>query len=139
MGTVCAVVVWKQLGFGVVVLLARMLSIDVSLYESAELDGASEYRKLVNITIPQARSIIEFYVVITLIEMLSWVFSYVFVMTSGGPGGSTYILEYLIYKKAFGGGNYNIAQAISVVILLIAAVIIAVQQLLMHKGDDENE
>ena len=137
MGTIIVVVIWKQLGFGVILFLARMQSIDVELYESAAIDGANALQKLIHVTIPQAKAIIEFYVITTLIEMLSWMFSYVYVMTAGGPGSSTYILEFLLYKKAFGGGNYNIAQAVGVVILLIAMVIIVVQQLLARKEDQD--
>lgn len=137
MGTIGVVVVWKQLGFGVILFLARMQSIDVELYEAASIAGANALQKLLYVTIPQAKAIIEFYVITTLIEMLSWMFSYVYVMTSGGPGSSTYILEFLLYKKAFGGGNYNIAQAVGVIILLIATVIIVVQQLLARKEDQD--
>ena len=93
MNTVAFVIMWKQLGYGVILFLARIQSIDNSLYESAALDGVTDTQKLIYITIPQAKEIIEFYIVITLIEMLSWVFNYVYVMTSGGPGSSTYILE----------------------------------------------
>ena len=114
MGAVAFVIFWKQVGFGVILFLARIQSIDSTLYEAAALDGASGLQQFIYVTIPQTVAIIEFYVVITLIEMLSWVFNYVYVMTAGGPASSTYVLEFLIYKKAFGGGNYNIAQAVSV-------------------------
>ena len=72
--SVAIVIMWKQIGFGVVLFLARMMSIDRALYESADVDGATWFQKFVHITIPQTKSIIEFYVIITLIEMLSWVF-----------------------------------------------------------------
>lgn len=137
MGTIAVVVIWKQLGFGVILFLARMQSIDVQLYEAAAIDGTNAFQRLIHITIPQAKAIIEFYIITTLIEMLSWMFSYVYVMTAGGPGSSTYILEYLLYKKAFGGGNYHIAQAVGVIVLLIAMAIIIVQQLLAREEDDE--
>lgn len=139
LGSVAFVIAWKQFGFGVILMLSRMMSIDVSLYEAAEMDGANWFQQLFHITIPQAKHIIEFYVIITLIEMLSWVFSYVFVMTAGGPGSSTYVLEFLIYKKSFGGGNYYIAQAIGVIVLLVATILIVIQQLMAGKGDQAVE
>lgn len=134
--TIALVIMWKQLGYGVILFLARIQSIDNSLYESAALDGASDFQQFLYITIPQTLAITEFYIVITIIEMLSWVFNYVYVMTSGGPGGSTYVLEFLIYKKAFGGGNYNIAQAVSVIVLLISIVVIIIRQIITRKGND---
>ena len=88
-----------------------------------------------HITIPQTKTIIEFYVIITLIEMLSWVFNFIYVMTAGGPGNKTLVLEYLIYKKSFGGGDFNIAMAISVILLILASILIAVHQVVMRKED----
>lgn len=134
--TVAVVIMWKQLGFGVVLFLARMMSIDRSLYESAEVDGATWFQKFRCITVPQTKSIIEFYVIITLIEMLSWVFNFIYVMTAGGPGNKTLVLEYLIYKKAFGGGDFNIAMAISVILLIIASILIIIHQLIMRREDE---
>lgn len=122
------VIIWKQFGFGVVLFLARLMSVDISLYEAAEVDGANWIQKFINITIPMTASIIEFYVIISLIDMLSWVFSFVFVMTGGGPANSTTTLEFLIYKKSFAGGNYNYALAVSVFVLIIAIILIIIQQ-----------
>ena len=79
--SVAIVIMWKQIGFGVVLFLARMMSIDKTLYESADVDGATWFQKFMHITVPQTKSIIEFYVIITLIEMLSWVFNFIYVMT----------------------------------------------------------
>ena len=133
--SVAIVIMWKQIGFGVVLFLARMMSIDKTLYESADVDGATWFQKFMHITVPQTKSIIEFYVIITLIEMLSWVFNFIYVMTAGGPGNKTLVLEYLIYKKAFGGGDFNIAMAISVVLLAIAAILIVIHQIVMRKEE----
>ena len=47
----------------------------------------------------------------------------------------TLVLEYLIYKKAFGGGDFNIAMAISVVLLAIAAILIVIHQIVMRKEE----
>jgi ABC-type sugar transport system permease subunit len=67
--------------------------------------------------------------------MLSWVFNFVYVMTSGGPGNKTTVLEYLIYKKSFGGGDFNIAMSISVMLLLLAGVLVVIHQSLLKKED----
>ena len=133
--SVALVIIWKQIGFGVVLFLARMMSIDYALYEAAEVDGATWIQKFIHVTIPQTKNIIEFYVIITLIEMLSWVFNFIYVMTAGGPGNKTLVLEYLIYKKAFGGGDFNIAMAISVILLMLASVLIVIHQLVIRKED----
>lgn len=58
--TVAFVIIWKQAGFGVILFLARMMSIDATLYEAADVDGASWFRKFFSITIPQTKSISNF-------------------------------------------------------------------------------
>jgi len=134
--SVGAVIIWKQLGFGVVLFLARLMSIDISLYEAAEVDGATWLQKFFQVTIPQAAAVIEFYVIISLIDMLSWVFSFIFVMTAGGPGNRTTVLEFLIYKKSFGGGDFNIAMAISAVVLVMATILIIIHQILLGRREE---
>lgn len=134
--SVAAVIMWKQLGFGVILFLSRMMSIEKSLYEASDVDGASRFQKFIYITVPQTKTIIEFYVIITLIEMLSWVFNFIYVMTGGGPGNKTLVLEYLIYKKSFGGGDFNIAMAISVILILLASVLVMIHQIIMRKNGE---
>jgi len=122
--TIMGVVIWKEFGFGVVLFLARLMSVDEELYEAARIEGAGWLQVLVRITIPQLATVIEFFVVIMIITMLSWVFNYVYVMTSGGPGTSTMVTEYYIYLMAF---RYNLqgpAAAASIVLLAVTVILI---------------
>lgn len=122
--SVMFVVIWKEFGFGVVLFLARLMSVEEELYEAASLEGASWTQVMFRITIPQLATVIEFYVVIMIITMLSWVFNYVYVMTSGGPGNSTMVSELYIYLEAFRYNLQGIAAAASVVLLAVTAVLI---------------
>jgi len=131
--SIWAVVVWQQLGFGVVLFLARLSSIDVTLYEAATLDRAGWWQIFRHITVPHLAPVIEFFVTISLINMLSWIFNYVYVMTGGGPVRSTYVLELLIYQTAFRDGLPNLAAALSVVVLAFAVVLLSVQSVLRHR------
>ena len=122
--TIMGVVVWKEFGFGVVLFLARLMSVDEELYEAARIEGAGWLQVLVRITIPQLATVIEFFVVIMIMTMLSWVFNYVYVMTSGGPGNSTMVTEYYVYLMGF---RYNLqgpAAAASIVLLAVTVVLI---------------
>ncbi len=121
------VVIWKELGFGVVLFLARMSSISEDLFDAAKLDGANWFRQLWNITIPQTATVIEFYVIVNIITMLSWVFSYILVMTKGGPGTSTWVLEYFIYQKAFPYSQMQIASAGAILLLVFASLFMFLQ------------
>jgi ABC-type sugar transport system permease subunit len=124
---IMAVVIWKELGFGIVLFLARMSSISEELYDAAKLDGAGWWQEMIYVTIPQMTTVIEFYIIINLITMLSWVFAYVLVMTKGGPGSKTWVLEYFIYQKAFPYSQMQIASAAAVLLLVFALLLMFLQ------------
>ena len=121
------VIIWKELGFGIILFLARMSSISEDLFDAAKLDGANWFRQMIHVTVPQMTSVIEFYVAVTFITMLSWVFAYVIVMTKGGPGNRSWVLEYFIYQKAFPYSQMEIASAAAVMLLLFAGVFMFLQ------------
>jgi len=114
---VAAVIVWRQAGFGTVLLLARMVQIPPELYDSSRIDGAGWWQTLWQVTVPQLWTIIAFYVGVIVIDLFSWVFNYIYVLTKGGPGYSTYVSEYFIYDRAFAYDQIGIASAFSVVLL----------------------
>lgn len=93
--TLMGIIIWKELGFGIILFLARLLSLPSELFDAAKVDGAGWWRLHRHITVPQLRGVIEFYVVVEGITMLSWVFNYVFVVSqgTGGPGTSTMVTE----------------------------------------------
>ncbi len=89
--TVMLLIIWRESALGVILFLSRLLSLDEALIEAARLDGANWWQRAWYVLIPQMRSVIEFYVVISVITMLSAVFAYVYMMGGGrgGPGTST--------------------------------------------------
>jgi ABC-type sugar transport system permease subunit len=121
------VVVWKELGFGILLFLARMSSISEDLFDAAKLDGANWFTMLWNVAIPQMATVIEFYVIVNIITMLSWLFSYILVMTKGGPGTSTWVMEYFIYQKAFPYSQMQIASAGAILLLVFASIFMFLQ------------
>jgi ABC-type sugar transport system permease subunit len=131
-----SVIIWKEMGFGIVLFLSRMLSIPAELYEAATLDGASWWTRHRRITIPELSHVIEFYFTISMIMMLSGVFGYVYVMTGGGPGQSTNVTELFIYQTAFRYQNIGMASAVSVLMLVISLIFVFIQ--LKQKRVDED-
>src|SRR5919204_1858575 len=79
--TIMFVVVWKELGFGIILCLARLVSVDEQLFEAARVDGAGWWRVVRHVTIPPVLPAPPLFPVVELITMLSWVFAYVYVMT----------------------------------------------------------
>jgi ABC-type sugar transport system permease subunit len=122
--TLMAVIVWKEMGLGIVIFLARLMSVDPALFEVSQIDGASWLQRLSNVTIPQLRSVIEFYTILSTITVLSWVFNYVYVLTNGGPGTSTYVMEFYIYMNSFRYGLSHIASTAALVLLAMVTILI---------------
>jgi ABC-type sugar transport system permease subunit len=122
--TLMFVIIWKEVGFGVVLFLARLMSVEEELFDAAKIDGANWWQLQWYVTVPQLASVIEFFSVVSVITMLSWVFNYVYVMTGGGPGNSTMVTELYIYLSGFRYNQMNLASAVSVLLLLITGVFI---------------
>lgn len=121
--TIMIIIVWHQFGYGVILFLARLMSVSEDIYDAANIDGVSWFQRLWYITIPQLATIIEFYVFLLLITMLSWVFNYIYVITFGGPGQSTYVSEFYIYIQAFKFNSIGVSAVVTVVLLIIAGII----------------
>lgn len=133
--TVMFVVVWKEVGLGVVLFLARLMSVEEELFDAAKIDGANWWRLQWYITVPQLSTVIEFFTVISIITMLSWVFNYVYVMTSGGPNNATMVTELYVYLAGFRYRQMNLAAATSVLLLVVTGIFIFVQfRLREHSG-----
>jgi ABC-type sugar transport system permease subunit len=120
------VVVWQQLGFGVVVFTAALLALPAEVTEAARIDGAGWWQIQRRIHIPQIRRIIEFFVVLEAITVLSQVFNYVYVLTGGGPGNASSVMEFYIWKNGFSLGSVGTASTVSVILLALASVLIAI-------------
>lgn len=132
------VIIYRELGFGVILFLARLMSLDKEILEAAEIDGANWWQKHAYITLPQMASVIEFFVVVELITMLSWVFAYVYTMTGGGPGFASTVMEFYIWKHAFAFRSPGIAAALAVVLLSVTTILIVLQLRLRRRALEEN-
>jgi len=121
---------WVQYGFCMVLFLAGMQRIPEDQYEAAELDGASGFKQLIYITLPSLKSEIGVALITTVIAALR-VFDLVYVTTRGGPGDSTLVTGFLVYRAAFQQNQLGYASAIATVmtilILAISLVILRFQ------------
>ena len=136
--TVMAVIVWRESGFGIVLFLARLLSLNEELYDAARIDGAGWWQRLWYVTVPQLKGVIEFYTVVSVITMLTGVFSYIYTMTRGGPGTATQIMELYIFNFAFRNALPGIASAVAVILFLVTlALIVPLFQFRMRSEAEE--
>jgi ABC-type sugar transport system permease subunit len=129
-------VVFLHLGFGLIYFLAAMNGIDREVYEAALIDGASFWRTLLKVTIPSVRFAVEFWVVFNFIEAFARMFSFIHTLTQGGPGYSTFTLEYGIFITGFSKFKVGYSSAWSVVLFLFCAMISVAQIRLMRRRDE---
>lgn len=117
---------WQYMGYHFALLLAGVKSIPEQYMEAARIDGASKFKAILKINIPMMAETYKFCLVFAVTGGLN-AFANMFIMTSGGPGTSTYTLTYLMYRSAFRVGEYgygSAAAAILVIECLIATLII---------------
>lgn len=128
--SVGAVIVWRESVLGIVLFVARMLSLSTEPLEAAMVDGATRWRAHWDVTLPQLRGIIGFFAITSVITVAVWTFSYVFVMTNGGPGNATMTADLYIYQNAFAVSQMNLAAAAATVVLVAAVLVVALAALL---------
>ena len=109
---------WTFFGFCVVIYLGAIQSIDPSLYEAADVDGARWWRKFRDITVPLLKNSTLFLGLYAAIEAMRF-FDLIWVTTQGGPGYATEVLTTHVYKTFFLVGDYGYAAVLSVVLLVI--------------------
>lgn len=116
---------WTFFGFCVVIYLGAIQSIDPSLYEAAEVDGAPWWRKFRDITVPLLNNSTLFLGLYAAIEAMRF-FDLIWVTTQGGPGYATEVLTTHVYKTFFLVGDFGYASVLSVVLLVIVLSLSAV-------------
>jgi ABC-type sugar transport system permease subunit len=116
--TVMGVMTWRETGFGTLLFLAGMTSLPSDVFDAAKVDGVSWLQKVLLVTIPQLKGLIVFYVIFLVIIIFSWSFNYVYVLTLGGPGFSTTILDFNIYHYAITKRLPHMAAALSIMLFM---------------------
>lgn len=120
-----AIAVWS-FGTAMIIFLAGLQDVPKSLYEAADLDGASTWSKLLNITVPMITPTIFFNLVIGLIGAFQ-VFTPVYLMTGGGPGNSSMVMSLYIYRHGFDQFNMGYASTLAWLLFLIVIALTLVQ------------
>ena len=124
--------VWRWTGYNMVFYLAGLQNIDYSIYEAARIDGASPFQQFVHLTIPLLKPTILLTAIMSTSGTLQ-LFDESVNLTAGGPGKATMTLTHYIYNISFvETPKFNYAAALSVFILVVVAVLSAIQ---MKVGD----
>jgi ABC-type sugar transport system permease subunit len=134
LGSVGGLVIWQQLGFCVVVFTAALLALPPETAEAARIDGAGWWALQFRVLVPQIRPIVELLTVIQVITVLSWVFNYVYVLTSGGPGYASSVMELYIWRSFSTGAN-GTAASVAVMLLGMASVLIGLSLWMRQRAE----
>jgi len=131
LGSLIWLATWKGVGYWMMFVLAGLNDIPSSLYEAAEIDGANSFRSFLHITLPLMRRPLAFVLVSdTVVNFLF--FAPVYIITKGGPLGSTELLMYQSYRAAFVYIDMGRSLAISTCILFIIGLFTAIELRFFH-------
>jgi len=126
MPSVIMLVVWKAVGYNIILFTAGLQNIPDYLYEAAELDGASKFQQFLHVTIPALRPTIFFVTVMTIIGYLQ-LFEEPYMLTGGGPLDSTLSIVLYLYRQGFRFFKLGYASSIAFVLFIMIFALTFIQ------------
>jgi multiple sugar transport system permease protein len=119
---VIAVNVWKTFPFAMLMVLAGLQSAPEQLYEAARVDGANAWQRMLNVTLPHLRPVLLVLALLLTIWNMN-TFTYIYVLTGGGPVRLTEVLGVYIYDTAFQGFHFGVASAAAMIVFVISGAL----------------
>ncbi|MFF3390231.1 carbohydrate ABC transporter permease [Streptomyces sp. NPDC002669] len=127
---------WVGVGYWMTFLIAGLQDIPQECYDAAAMDGANAWQRFVHVTLPLLRRPLAFVLVADTVSNFL-VFAPVQLLTGGGPEGSTNLLMYDVFRRAYSVGDIHYAQAEVVLLVALTLAVVAVQYRLMQgKGEE---
>ncbi len=135
LASVILVQVWWGMSFAMLVLLGGLAAIPRSLYEAAEVDGATDLRMFLHITLPMLRPVLLVLGTIELIDALRE-FDLIYSLTGGGPGNATRVFALELYYTAYERGNFGMSAAQALLLMVLVLILtVPLIRLLTRKQD----
>jgi len=126
---------WQVSGYYMIFYLAGLQNIPTSLYEAAEIDGASSWQKTRYITIPLLSNTTFFVSIMLIIEVFN-LFEAIYIMTEGRPGGTTNTILYYIYTEAFRSYRMGYSSAIAWILFVILFMFTLIRLIIRRKKEE---
>lgn len=130
--------IWKEAGFGTVLYLATIVSIDPQLYEAAKVDGAKKWRQIWHITLPGLRTTIVILLIFRVGSILSAGLDQIFALYNPQVYEVSEILDTFIYKLAFFEAKYDLATASGIFKSVVGLVLVVITNYIAKKIDKES-
>jgi len=121
-----AILVWSTFGVGVLIFLAGFSNLDQQFLEAAKIDGATWFQAQRYVVFWLMLPVVRFWSVIILIVSFTGVFPLVYALTRGGPGNSTYVVEFDIYQEAFQKSALGYSSTIGIALLVFVVLLLAI-------------
>lgn len=115
-------IIWQYAGFYIIIYYAALKNIPESLIEAAKIDGANPLQIAYKIKLPLISGVIKVTIVLAVVGSLKY-FDLIYVMTGGGPNGSSEVMASYMYRKAFASYDFGYGSAIGFALLLICMII----------------
>lgn len=120
--TIIGIDVWQWTPFVVMLIFAGLTSIPQELFESAEVDGAKWYQKVLHIEIPLIERVLGIALIVRLMDLFR-MFDLIYATTQGGPGGATEVISMFAYRQSFNYYNTGVGSAASIIALILTIVL----------------
>jgi len=104
--------IWKDAGWGTIIFLAAMASVDPQLYEAAKMDGAGRFRQMWNVTLPGIRNVIVILLILRLGHIMDVGFEQVFLMMNGAVSDVADVFDTYVFRTGIKQGQYSYSTAI---------------------------
>jgi raffinose/stachyose/melibiose transport system permease protein len=124
---------WHFWGFLVVIYITGMYQVDNSLYEAADIEGATKFQKFRFVTFPLIRPVFIFSLVIIIIWSIP-TFDYIWILTQGGPAYSSEVVATNLYSQAFDRFNVGYSSAIGTLMCIYTIFIVSIFAILRKLG-----
>jgi putative aldouronate transport system permease protein len=116
--------IWKDAGWGTILFLAAMSSIDPQLYEAAKIDGAGRFRQMWHITLPGIRPVIIILLILRLGQMMDVGFEQVFLMTNGAVSDVADVFDTYVYRLGVKQGQFSYSTAVGLFKSVVGLILV---------------
>jgi multiple sugar transport system permease protein len=134
LASVMAVGIWTGAPYNMVIILAGLAGIDRTLYEAAAIDGVSRWQRLRHIVLPGLRPALTVVLTLAAIRGLR-IFTEVYVLTGGGPAGSTEVWMTRVYSLGFERNDLGVASAAAMLLLFVTVILTVVVRLFIRRRE----
>jgi len=129
--------IWKETGWGTIIILAAITAVDTQLYEAAKIDGANRWRQTWHVTLPSIRSVILVLLILRLGHIMDVGFEQVFLMSNGAVSKVADVFETYVYRNGIQNGQFSYTTAVGLFKSVVGLILVILANRLAKKfGED---